>query len=662
MSDDGNTQKTSQNGKEPTDSSVTSQSRASRVSHEVLRHFQNARNSLTGAGVAKRLLTIAAILGGALFLFWLVDKLVFYYLSRSYVDQVAAVLGLNKYLANALFLVTLIAVLIFARLLWSFSKRKRTIGVAGIAVLLIGHSLVLWYGTRNHYFDRSGQAIKCYVLSRNGEVSYGEQPGTDPITGRPCRPVTADMLERLKQYEAGKRPERVTEANPIFFDPRSGEPIIWYSKAKDNKVEIFDLMGFHPETGEELLPVTREIANEWKKQALEEARRVPRPISHPTDYVFFDPRTGQPRAWYWVAENGHYEFYDAPGFQPQTGDKLQVVTRDILSQWNDKQTNPMTPKKAPNRVQITKDTVFFDPVTGNPKLWYWRRDNGEYEFFDGPGFHPQNGQPLESFTQEKLKQYQSEIDERTKELRAEQDRIRAQQEAQQKAEEQQRIELQKAEEAEANKRAEQARRTTELAARCDDLAANPNDAQRVGQGVSYGELRPLAAQAIDACEAAIKQDPNELRFQYQLARALELAGDGAVRVKNRQRAMSIEQGLIGKGYAAAFDNLASMYRDRNDLTTAVPLFRKGIELGDTDSMVSLADLLNDQRASPQSPDESALALYKRAADLGNQNGARGYQVLIAKAQETQQQQVQQLENQRMMLQFMGAVLQSVPRR
>jgi uncharacterized small protein (DUF1192 family) len=87
--------------------------------------------------------------------------------------------------------------------------------------------------------------------------------------------------------------------------------------------------------------------------------------------------------------------------------------------------------------------VFFDPVTGNPHLWYWRKDMGEYEFFDGPGFHPQNGQPLQSFTRDMLTQYQQELDERAKRLKAEQDRIEAEQKAKQEAENRRQLGLQK---------------------------------------------------------------------------------------------------------------------------------------------------------------------------------------------------------------------------
>ncbi len=502
---------------------------------------------------------------------------------------------------------------------------------------------------------------KCYVLTRDGKVTYGEHPGIDPATGRECRPVKPEIVERLQEYAAGKRAQPITDPNPTFFDERSGEPIVWYYRSKDNKIQIFNLMGFDSETGDELIPITKEVVEQWKIQSKKQPPRVPNLVD-PDKYVFFDPLSGNPRGWYWQGSDGSYKFYDGPGFQAQTGDPLKIATRDVVTQWKDKQTNPMTPKKAPNSVQIGKDTVFFDPVTGRPLLWYWRRDEGEYEFFDGPGFDPQNGQPLQSFTREALSQYQSEIAEKDKELQSAQEAKSKADAAKKKEDAERQLNEQKKEELDKKLRAEAAQRRTEAAQRCDHLAANPNDAQRVGQGVSYVELRPLADQAVDACEAAIQQNPNELRFQYQLARALELAGDGAAHVRNRQRAMGIEQVLVAKGYAAAFDNLASMYRDRNDLGTAVPLFRKGIDLGNSDSMVSLADLLDDQRVVPQSPDETALALYKRAADLGNQNGVRGYQALIAKAQETQQQQLQQLQNRRLMLQFLGGVLRNIPNR
>jgi hypothetical protein len=44
------------------------------------------------------LVSIAAGVLAALFLFWFVDKVIYYFLVRSYIDQVADVLDLNKHL------------------------------------------------------------------------------------------------------------------------------------------------------------------------------------------------------------------------------------------------------------------------------------------------------------------------------------------------------------------------------------------------------------------------------------------------------------------------------------------------------------------------------------------------------------------------------------
>ena len=46
----------------------------------------------------------------------------------------------------------------------------------------------------------------------------------------------------------------------------------------------------------------------------------------------------KPKVWYWRAESG-YEFYDAPGFHPRTGEVLTGITRDVINDWQQSQTN-----------------------------------------------------------------------------------------------------------------------------------------------------------------------------------------------------------------------------------------------------------------------------------------------------------------------------------
>ena len=358
---------------------------------------------ISGFGNTTRLLTTLGVgLLVSVVLFWIADKFTFLYLSRSYVDQVADVLRLNKHLADAFVLFTFIAAVFFARHLWSFSKNKRRVGISGLSVLLIGHSLVLWWGTRDQFFDPQGNPIKCYVLTRDGKVTYGERPGSDAVTGRQCRPVTVEMLERLNSYRTGKRPQRIADRNPTFFDPRTGEPIVWYYRSKNNEIQLFDLMGFHPDTGDELIPISKAIVSEWKDQ--NHARpRAPKRVD-PDTFVFFDELNGEPRAWYWQSSDGTYEFFDGPGFHPQTGESLKVATRQIVDDWTHPQA-PMTPR-VPDRID-PNTFVFFDPLNGAPQAWYWKSSDGEYEFYDSSGFHPRTGDALKIATRDIVEDWKS---------------------------------------------------------------------------------------------------------------------------------------------------------------------------------------------------------------------------------------------------------------
>jgi hypothetical protein len=190
----------------------------------------------------------------------------------------------------------------------------------------------------------SETAGKCYVVTRD-HILYGENPGIDPATGRECRPLTAEVIERLRAYKWGNRSRRIEKGDPIFFSPRTGEPIVWYNRGKNSELQLFDLMGFDPETGDELLPITREIVALWRDQERkrndeeglrrqEEARRAPQLID-PEKYDPFDPVTGKPRVSYSQNAKGEYQFYDGPGFDPRTGETLNIVTREVLADWSE---------------------------------------------------------------------------------------------------------------------------------------------------------------------------------------------------------------------------------------------------------------------------------------------------------------------------------------
>jgi hypothetical protein len=114
-------------------------------------------------------------------------------------------------------------------------------------------------------------------------------------------------------------------------------------------------MGFHPQSGEELLPVTRDVVESWKQQAAKVVRRIPVRVEDPEKFGFFDPTTGSAKVWYSRNDRGEYEFYDGPGFHPRTGDQFKLVTREVIAEWRQQQEAVASRKKA-EQEQREKET------------------------------------------------------------------------------------------------------------------------------------------------------------------------------------------------------------------------------------------------------------------------------------------------------------------
>lgn len=51
--------------------------------------------------------------------------------------------------------------------------------------------------------------------------------------------------------------------------------------------------------------------------------------------VYFDPATGNPRMYYSIGVDGKYKLFESDGFDPQTGDTLKPVTREIIMKMNE---------------------------------------------------------------------------------------------------------------------------------------------------------------------------------------------------------------------------------------------------------------------------------------------------------------------------------------
>lgn len=295
---------------------------------------------------------LACVVAGGL-IFWLCNEVVYFYLARSYADEIADAYDLNSGFARALLWASFAAIVVLGGYTFSLSKQKRQIGYAGILTLIVGHSVLLGLIDRN--FRPDGKAEKCYVITRTS-IKTLNRVGKDPETGLECRPITPQMAEKIELYKSGHRPKQITSTAPTFFDPTTGEPVVWYSKNDRGQIELYDLMGFNPQTADELIPVTRDVVQAWRQQAAKVVRRVPVRVNDPEKVGFFEPTTGAAKIWYWQGQSGEYEFYDGPGFHPTSGDAFKIVTRDVIADWHKQQEAILSKQKA-EQAQKEKDAL-----------------------------------------------------------------------------------------------------------------------------------------------------------------------------------------------------------------------------------------------------------------------------------------------------------------
>ena len=180
---------------------------------------------------------------------------------------------------------------------------------------------------------------------------------------------------------------------------------------------------------------------------------------------------------------------------------------------------------------------------------------------------------------------------------------------------------------------------------CDRLAANPSDRGKPPSvpGVPYDSLMNQAKQAIEVCALAARQNPTELRYEYQMARAME--------AEVPEKAVEIHKKLAGQKYPAAYDNLGWLeIKLRKNYGEAIKDFKAGSQLQDPDSMVSLVEMIDRGYVPTDRPQELKYQLLRMAADLGHQGAQLQIREEEEKLSAAQRQAVQDM---RIIKEFLG---------
>lgn len=148
---------------------------------------------------------------------------------------------------------------------------------------------------------------------------------------------------------------------------------------------------------------------------------------------------------------------------------------------------------------------------------------------------------------------------------------------------------------------------------CDMLAGMPEDTRRVTAGTREFILEMRAEQAIEVCELAVEDHPDNGRFAAELARAYRLAGQYAKSIGEHLRAIDLghDRAMVVLGLM----HWAGQGVDK-DLDRAKMFFEEAWKRGESAAGTALAAMYREGAGVPQDFAQ-ALRWYKDAAARGN---------------------------------------------
>src|SRR5713101_5758896 len=225
--------------------------------------------------ISRILCAAIAIALCALSTFALIRAGIFYFIYTSLFGRVTELTGLDVWASRA---ITLAVCALVWCLPWHllilpwFGRVKRQ--VTTLVVLAAFAVVAMEIVTRDVYFSRTdGRPLKYFIQTLDG-YKFAAAPGTDPVYGIPYQPITAEVAHHCILWKArgGKMLDSAVPETQ-YFNPSTGEPLRWYAKLPDGRIDMFTLPGFHPTYGMKLLPATAEAVAAYEKQKAETERQ-----------------------------------------------------------------------------------------------------------------------------------------------------------------------------------------------------------------------------------------------------------------------------------------------------------------------------------------------------------------------------------------------------
>ena len=232
--------------------------------------------SKRGLPVMSKIVSILAALLLALVTFALLRAGVFYSLYTSLLGNIVETTGLDLWPSRtiALALVVLLWFLPWHLLLipWIGGVKMQVASLTIFAALaMTAMDLV----TRDVYFSRAdGRPLKYYIQTLNG-YKFSATSGIDPVFGIPYQPVTPQFAYAYMIWkQRGGQIQDPSLPEGQYFNPATGEPLRWYARTPEGRLDFFTLPGFHPKYGIKLEPASAGMVAAYEKQKAEAERQL----------------------------------------------------------------------------------------------------------------------------------------------------------------------------------------------------------------------------------------------------------------------------------------------------------------------------------------------------------------------------------------------------
>ncbi len=209
-------------------------------------------------------------------------------IANSFIGDIDIVFGLNPYLTKAILAaVTMPLLWLFVQSFNIFNNKIRVLARALLVLSLVIYYIILWIGSDAFWFDRNGNPLKCYVLTKKSiifhRIKHISEYEVDQKTGKKCLPVTRGALRDLRiiKHVMNNGGVKELKSPKSFFDVQTGDPIVWYTHRKGGEYALFNAPVHDPVTGTRAAPMTRQEVRafqDWlalkKRQEAEKARQA----------------------------------------------------------------------------------------------------------------------------------------------------------------------------------------------------------------------------------------------------------------------------------------------------------------------------------------------------------------------------------------------------